>query len=154
MPPTGQPDARLAKAAPVAGRSQPRIKALEEQAGMPLLYREARRAPTPAGEAFLHHARGMLQSEQLRHDLQEYGAGLRGHVRVFANTTAVTDFHARDPAAFLADHPRINVDLQERPNAEIAAACWTAAPTWASWPARWTRWACRPSTSAPTGWCW
>ena len=99
-----------------------RIKALEEQAGMPLLYREARGVrPTPAGEAFLHHARGMLlQSEQLRHGLQEYGAGLRGHVRVFANTTAVTDFLPEIMPAFLADHPRVNVDLQERPNAEIA----------------------------------
>ena len=89
---------------------------------MPLLYREARGVrPTPAGEAFLHHARGMLlQSEQLRHDLQEYGAGLRGHVRVFANTTAVTDFLPEILPAFLADHPRVNVDLQERPNAEIA----------------------------------
>ena len=28
----------------------------------------------------------------LRADLMEYGEGLGGHVRVFANTTAVTDF--------------------------------------------------------------
>ena len=47
-----------------------RIKALEQQAGMPLLYREARgMRTTPAGEAFLHHARGVLrQTEQLRAD--------------------------------------------------------------------------------------
>src|SRR5256885_14385165 len=50
-----------------------RIKALEEQAGMPLLYREARGVrPTPAGEAFPHHPRRMLlQSKQLRHDRSE-----------------------------------------------------------------------------------
>lgn len=99
-----------------------RIKALEEQAGLALLYREARGVRlTPAGEAFLHHARCVLQqTDQLRNDLQEYGGGLRGHVRVFANTTAVTDFLPEILPGFLSDNPRVNVDLQEKPNAEIA----------------------------------
>ena len=99
-----------------------RIKSLELQAGLPLLYREARGVRlTPAGEAFLHHARGVLrQTEQLRADLQEYEGGLRGHLRVFANTTAVTDFLPEILPGFLANHPKINIDLQEKPNAEIA----------------------------------
>ena len=99
-----------------------RIKALEEQAGLPLLYREARGVRlTPPGEAFLHHAREVLhQAEQLRRDLHDYGGGLRGHVRVFANTTAVTDFLPEVLPGFLARNPRVNVDLQEKPNAEIA----------------------------------
>lgn len=99
-----------------------RIKALEAQAGLPLLYREARGMRlSPPGEAFLHHARGVLrQTEQLRMDLQEYGGGLRGHVRVFANTTAVTDFLPEILPGFLLDNPRVNIDLQEKPNAEIA----------------------------------
>ena len=99
-----------------------RIKSLEAQAGLPLLYREARGVRlTPPGEAFLHHARGVLhQAEQLRRDLHDYGGGLRGHVRVFANTTAVTDFLPEVLPAFLAANPRVNVDLQEKPNAEIA----------------------------------
>jgi DNA-binding transcriptional LysR family regulator len=100
-----------------------RIKAMEEEAGMPLLIREARGVRlTPPGEAFLFHARAMLQqAQQLEADLQEYGAGLRGHVRVFANTTAVTDFLPDILAAYLMAHPHISVDLQERPNADIAA---------------------------------
>ena len=99
-----------------------RIKSLETQAGQPLLYREARGVRlTPPGEAFLHHARGVLrQVDQLCVDLQEYGGGLRGHVRVFANTTAVTDFLPEILPGFLAGNPRVNVDLQEKPNAEIA----------------------------------
>lgn len=99
-----------------------RIKALEEQAGLPLLYREARGVRlSPPGEAFLHHARGVLrQAEQLRRDLHEYGGGLRGHVRVFANTTAVSDFLPEVLPDFLARNPKVNVDLQEKPNAEIA----------------------------------
>lgn len=99
-----------------------RIKALEAQSGQALLYREARGVRlTPPGEAFLHHARGVLrQVDRLRVDLQEYGGGLRGHVRVFANTTAVTDFLPEILPGFLSANPRVNVDLQEKPNAEIA----------------------------------
>lgn len=99
-----------------------RVKALEQQAGLALLYREARGVRlTPPGEAFLHHARAVLhQTEQLRRDLHEYGGGLRGHVRVFANTTAVTDFLPEILPGFLARNPRVNIDLQEKPNAEIA----------------------------------
>ena len=57
-----------------------RVKALEEHAGQRLLRREARGVSlTPAGEAFLHHARAILrQTEQLRTDLQGYANGLRG----------------------------------------------------------------------------
>ena len=99
-----------------------RIKALEIQAGVPLFYREARGIRlTPAGEAFLHHTRGILrQTEQMRVDLHEYGKGLRGHVRVFANTTAFTDFLPEILSAFLVANPRVNIDLQEKPNTDIA----------------------------------
>lgn len=99
-----------------------RIKSLETQSGMPLLYRETRGVRlTPAGEAFLHHARSILgQTDRLKVDLHEYSGGLRGQVRVFANTTAVTDFLPEILASFLAGNPQVSVDLQERPNPEIA----------------------------------
>ena len=99
-----------------------RIKALEQRAGTALLERQARGVRlTPPGEAFLHHARAVLrQTEQLRAELREYGGGLRGHLRVFANTTAVTDFLPELLPAYLREHPRINIDLQEKPNTEIA----------------------------------
>jgi len=99
-----------------------RIKALEEQAGLSLLLRQARGVClTAPGEAFLHHAQAILaQSRQLQAELQEYDAGLRGHLRVFANTTAVTDFLPDILPAWLMEHPHISVDLQERPNARIA----------------------------------
>lgn len=99
-----------------------RIKSLEAQSGLSLFYREARGVRlTPPGEAFLYHARGLLrQAEQLRADLQDYGGGLRGHLRVFANTTAVTDFLPEILPGFLSSNPKINIDLQEKPNPEIA----------------------------------
>ena len=52
-------------------------------------------------------------------DLREYCDGLSGHVRVFANTTAVTDFLPEVLPDFLNAHPGINVDLLEKPNAEM-----------------------------------
>lgn len=99
-----------------------RIRALEVQAGQALWVRQARGVQlTPPGEAFLHHARGLLrQTEQLGVDLADYSAGLRGHLRVLANTTAVTDFMPELLTAFLTAHPRVSIDLRERPNARIA----------------------------------
>ncbi|MFV0679697.1 LysR substrate-binding domain-containing protein [Ottowia sp.] len=99
-----------------------RLKNLEAQAGLPLMFRQPRgMALTPAGEAFLRHARGVLrQTEQLRADLLDYGGGLRGQLRVQANTTAVMEFLPALLPAYLARHPHINIDLRERPNAEIA----------------------------------
>ena len=58
--------------------------------------------------------------DNLRANLQKYGDSLRGHVRVFANTTAVTDFLPEILPGFLSANPRMNVVLQEKPNAEIA----------------------------------
>ena len=45
---------------------------------------------------------------------------MRGHLRVFANTTAVTDFLPEILPGFLAANPKVNIDLRENPNPEIA----------------------------------
>lgn len=98
-----------------------RIRSLEEQAGLQLLLREPRGLRLlPPGEAMLHHARAVIrQAEQLQAELREYGGGARGHMRVFANTTAVTDFLPEILPAYLKANPGINVDLQEKPNTVI-----------------------------------
>ena len=98
-----------------------RIKALELHSATPLLIRRSKGVSLSAsGQAFLHHARMILrQVDQMRGDLRDYAAGHRGHLRVFANTTAVTDFLPELLPAFLADNPQVNIDLQEKPNASI-----------------------------------
>jgi DNA-binding transcriptional LysR family regulator len=98
-----------------------RIKDLESEAGVRLLYRTPRGvALTPAGQGLLRHARTILaEIEHMKSELQRFGEGVQGSIRVFANTTAVTEFMPEVLATFLAEHPKVDVDLQERPTAEI-----------------------------------
>jgi DNA-binding transcriptional LysR family regulator len=101
-----------------------RIKNLEESMGTKLLYRTSQGVTlTPPGQAFLHHARLVLsQLEQLRGDMQEYARGVKGHVRIFANTTATTEFLPNDLRDFLAEHPDVNVELRERLSHDVVRA--------------------------------
>lgn len=71
-----------------------RIKNLEQSIGARVLNRSNQGVTlTPPGQAFVTHARRVLsQIEQLRGDMQEYGRGIKCHLRVFANTTSLLDF--------------------------------------------------------------
>lgn len=101
-----------------------RIKNMEDWLGTKLLYRAKRGVSvTEAGEVFLKHARLVLQQvERLRGDMQPYSQGVRGHVRVFANTTATSELLPRVLGEFLATHSAITIDLQERLSAEVVRA--------------------------------
>src|SRR3546814_13371220 len=71
-----------------------RVKNLESHLGTALFYRSSQGVTlTPSGEAFVRHARVVLrQLEHLRGDIQEYASGVKGRVRVYANTTAMHEF--------------------------------------------------------------
>ena len=101
-----------------------RIKNLEQSIGTKLLNRETQGITLrPPGQAFLHHARQVLnQLENLRGDLQEYARGVKGHVRVLANTTAMTEFLPSVLRSFLMTHPDVNIDLRERLSSDIVRA--------------------------------
>ena len=101
-----------------------RIKKLEESIGIPLFERTATGINLlPAGEAFLHHAQQVLaQVELLRSDLQEYANGIIGHVRIFANTTAMTEFLPNILSRYLTEHPQVHIHLNEKPSADITRA--------------------------------
>lgn len=98
-----------------------RIKALENQLNTRLLYRDSRGVEiTPAGQRLLQHARVIMrQVDHLKHDFQEQADGDAGHIRIFANTTAVTEFMPDILAQFLAGHPGVTIDLQERLTRDI-----------------------------------
>ena len=101
-----------------------RIRHMEVSLGTPLLSRERQGVrPTEAGRTLLHHARMLLQqADRMRGDLAEYADGLRGQVRLMSNTNALTEFLPEPLSAFLASHPQVNIDLEERLSDEIVAA--------------------------------
>jgi DNA-binding transcriptional LysR family regulator len=101
-----------------------RIRNMEATLGTSLLHRDRQGVrPTEAGRALLHHARVLLQqAERMRGDLAEYADGLRGQVRLMSNTNALTEFLPEPLSAFLATHPQVNIDLEERLSDEIVAA--------------------------------
>ena len=101
-----------------------RIRNMEATLGTPLLHRERQGVhPTEAGRTLLHHAQLLLQqAERMRGDLAEYAHGLRGQVRLMSNTNALTEFLPEALSAFLAAHPQVNIDLEERLSDEIVGA--------------------------------
>ena len=71
--------------------------------------------PTQAGRTLLQHARTILrQAERLHEDLGAYGGGFAGQIRVLSNTNALTEFLPEALSSFLAAHPNVSVDLEER----------------------------------------
>jgi DNA-binding transcriptional LysR family regulator len=94
---------------------------MEQSLGSALLARSRHGVtPTPAGLTLLKHARTMLaQGARLREDLGAYAGGASGEVRLLANTNALTEFLPEALSRFLADHPHVSVDLEERLSDEI-----------------------------------
>lgn len=98
-----------------------RIRNMEAALGAPLLTRSRQGVePTPAGRMLLKHARTLLdQSARMREDLSAYAGGLSGEVKLLANTNALTEFLPEALSSFLAAHPHVSVDLEERLSDEI-----------------------------------
>ncbi|MDB5840808.1 MAG: LysR family transcriptional regulator [Herminiimonas sp.] len=98
-----------------------RVKHLEESIGVKLLNRTAQGITLlPPGQSFLIHARRVLDElRELRTDMQEYTTGIKGHIRMWVNTTAITEFLPSVLSAFLATRPDVYVDLRERLSPDI-----------------------------------
>lgn len=76
-------------AAPAASN---RLKNLNESMGFRILVRTSQgMTPTPAGECYMRHA-WLLQEqvERLAADMQQFGEGFTGHVRIWTNSTAMS----------------------------------------------------------------
>lgn len=101
-----------------------RITLLEHRYNVQLLYRSSQGVEaTPAGKALALHARRMFeQAEKLHADLSDYAHGVKGHIRIQANTSAITQFLPKDLAAFAANYPDVKLELEENRSGEIAQA--------------------------------
>ena len=99
-----------------------RIRDLEAALGEPLLIRNRRGVTeTPAGRTLAHHARLVTQQmEHLKGELNQYGNGVRGHVRLRANAAAISEHLPEVLADFLVAHPLVSLDVHEHTSADIA----------------------------------
>jgi DNA-binding transcriptional LysR family regulator len=109
------------KSALALAAASTRIRNMEAALGADLLTRSRQGvALTPAGRTLLKHAREMLaHAARMREDLSAFAGGRAGEVRLLANTNALTEFLPEALGAFLAVHPQVSVDLEERLSDEI-----------------------------------
>ena len=101
-----------------------RIKGLEDAFGVQLFKRGRRGVDlTAAGESLLEHARIIIANvETMQGELSGFASGLRANVQLLANTVGLAEHLPKALAAFLREHPDINVDVEERESTEIADA--------------------------------
>ena len=101
-----------------------RISELESTLGTPLFERSNKgTAATPAAHALLGLARGVLHGlDDIVEQMTGYASGLRGHVRVSANISAITQFLPEDLRSFMVLAPLVQVHLQERISTQVARA--------------------------------
>lgn len=99
-----------------------RIRELEEQTGGRLFQRNLRGLElTALGATFRRHARLVLRQVENLQDECGVGSAGTGHLRIFANTTAVTEFMPDILARFMAQRPNLTVDMVERITSDIVS---------------------------------
>jgi len=98
----------------VSGVSR-RISDLEQRWGVQLLHRHDRGVrPTAAASAILDRLTEVLATlDAIVEDVGAFASGMRGHLRVHANMTAVAGDLAAHIAQFTAAHPGVTVELEE-----------------------------------------
>jgi DNA-binding transcriptional LysR family regulator len=98
-----------------------RIRHMEEALGAALLVRGRQGVTaTQAGRTLLQHARTILaQADLLRDEMSSFAGGQAGQIRILSNTNALTEFLPEALSSFLASHPHVSIDLEERLSDEI-----------------------------------
>lgn len=106
------------------GAASKRISDLEASVGAPLLERHSRGVTlTVAGQALERHARRILRNvDELTAELSDHASGIVGVVRLWANTSAITQFLPRDIAAFVTANPGIRIELEEENSTDVVLA--------------------------------
>ena len=101
-----------------------RLSEFEGATGSTLLERTSQGVVlTSAGHVALQHAMRLVQGfEQFSSELKEHARGSRGHVRLWANMSALTEFLPDALASFLATYPDIRVEVEEQLSGDIARA--------------------------------
>lgn len=78
---------------------------------------------TAAAFALLNLARSVLNDlDDIFAQMSEFSSGTRGHVRVFANISAITQFLPGELKSFTVAYPLVQIHLQERISSAVAKA--------------------------------
>ena len=106
------------------GAASKRMTDLEAAFGVPLLERHSRGVKLTAAGVTLHrHVQRILGDvDQMSADLSDHAKGLLGVVRLWANTSAVTQFLPSDLAAFTRLQPGIRIELNEAESQDVVLA--------------------------------
>ena len=106
------------------GAASKRMTDLEAAFGVPLLERHSRGVKlTSAGLALHQHVQRILGDvDQMSADLSDHAKGLMGVVRLWANTSAITQFLPSDLADFTRQQPGIRIELNEAESQEVVLA--------------------------------
>jgi DNA-binding transcriptional LysR family regulator len=101
-----------------------RLSEFEGTTGSTLLERTAQGIMlTSAGHVALQHAMRLVQGfEQFSTELKEHSRGSRGHVRLWANMSSLTEFLPEALASFLEIYPDIRVEVEEQVSGHIVHA--------------------------------
>ncbi|BDU52293.1 LysR family transcriptional regulator [Limnohabitans sp. INBF002] len=101
-----------------------RLSDFESATGSQLLERSKKGVQlTPAGHLALQHCIRLFQGlERFNSELSDYSQGIRGHVRLWANMSSLTEYLPRILHDFLSSHADIVVELEEQLSGDIARA--------------------------------
>ncbi|MDP2261644.1 MAG: LysR substrate-binding domain-containing protein [Hydrogenophaga sp.] len=106
------------------GAASKRMADLELAFGVSLLERHSRGVKlTLAGEALHRHVQRILNDvDQMSGDLSDHARGVTGEVRLWANTSAITQFLPTDLAGFVGMRPGLRIELNEADSREVVLA--------------------------------
>ncbi len=106
------------------GAASKRMADLEAAFGVSLLERHSRGVKlTSAGEALHRHVQSILGDiDRMSADLSDHAKGLLGVVRLWANTSAITQFLPGDLANFAGQQPGVRIELTEADSHEVVLA--------------------------------
>lgn len=101
-----------------------RVSDLEARLGVALFERRARGVElTEAGRALVRHIRSLNASlHALESEVVEFARGIKGHLRIAANASAIAESLPPDLAAFSRAHPQIRISLEDLTSADVQAA--------------------------------
>ncbi len=101
-----------------------RLSDLESRLGVQLFERRARGVePTEAGRALVRHIRSLHASlYALETEVMEFSRGIKGHLRIAANSSAITEALPPHLVGFSQAHAQIRISMEDLTSAEVQAA--------------------------------